>query len=293
MKRLKRAFTLIELLVVIAIIAILAAILFPVFAQAKMSAKTAAGLSNVKQLAVSNQLYYADYDDTRMGRQQVDDGTCMSYRQLTDPYAKSSEIFTDPVNPLAKFYEGFSDQAIRNVICPATSAPIGNLKRYRRGYDWVNLFGARGGGGYWDGHGLSLSSVDAPAATGDIAEASNLFADLGPFLYWWPHVDEDTSWLGSGIAPVTGGGWNGGNGDKYGKKAMNVAYLDGHAKRTSYTSMCGPWMTVDVPGGTVTVTNSGYKTFWNFSIDEINATGQSWMAGAVETYCQTLPADYK
>ena len=48
----KHAFTLIELLVVIAIIAILAAILFPVFAQAKVAAKKTVDLSNVKQLAL-------------------------------------------------------------------------------------------------------------------------------------------------------------------------------------------------------------------------------------------------
>jgi len=59
-----RAFTLIELLVVIAIIAILAAILFPVFAQAKSAAKKASCLSNVKQMATAAQLYLGDYDDT-------------------------------------------------------------------------------------------------------------------------------------------------------------------------------------------------------------------------------------
>lgn len=59
----KKAFTLIELLVVIAIIAILAAILFPVFAQAKAAAKSASCLSNVKQLALAEKLYGADYDD--------------------------------------------------------------------------------------------------------------------------------------------------------------------------------------------------------------------------------------
>lgn len=59
-----RAFTLIELLVVIAIIAILAAILFPVFAQAKMAAKKTSALSNVKQLGTSVQIYIADQDDT-------------------------------------------------------------------------------------------------------------------------------------------------------------------------------------------------------------------------------------
>ena len=59
----KKAFTLIELLVVIAIIAILAAILFPVFAQAKVAAKNAAGISNQKQIGLSVILYSADYDD--------------------------------------------------------------------------------------------------------------------------------------------------------------------------------------------------------------------------------------
>ncbi len=59
----KKAFTLIELLVVIAIIAILAAILFPVFAQAKAAAKKTSDLSNVKQIGTSMQLYVTDHDD--------------------------------------------------------------------------------------------------------------------------------------------------------------------------------------------------------------------------------------
>jgi prepilin-type N-terminal cleavage/methylation domain-containing protein len=53
----KKAFTLIELLVVIAIIAILAAILFPVFAQAKLAAKKTASLSNVKELGLAEIMY--------------------------------------------------------------------------------------------------------------------------------------------------------------------------------------------------------------------------------------------
>ncbi|MBN9504271.1 MAG: prepilin-type N-terminal cleavage/methylation domain-containing protein [Armatimonadetes bacterium] len=63
MANIKRAFTLIELLVVIAIIAILAAILFPVFAQAKAAAKKTACLSNTKQISVGAIMYAADYDD--------------------------------------------------------------------------------------------------------------------------------------------------------------------------------------------------------------------------------------
>jgi len=60
----RKAFTLIELLVVIAIIAILAAILFPVFAQAKEAAKDTQTLSNLKQTGLSNLIYAGDYDDS-------------------------------------------------------------------------------------------------------------------------------------------------------------------------------------------------------------------------------------
>lgn len=59
----RRAFTLIELLVVIAIIAILAAILFPVFAQAKNAAKQAMCLSNMRQLGMAAMMYKADNED--------------------------------------------------------------------------------------------------------------------------------------------------------------------------------------------------------------------------------------
>jgi prepilin-type N-terminal cleavage/methylation domain-containing protein/prepilin-type processing-associated H-X9-DG protein len=59
----RKAFTLIELLVVIAIIAILAAILFPVFAQAKEAAKRTADLSNLKQIGTATMIYVNDYDD--------------------------------------------------------------------------------------------------------------------------------------------------------------------------------------------------------------------------------------
>jgi prepilin-type N-terminal cleavage/methylation domain-containing protein/prepilin-type processing-associated H-X9-DG protein len=59
----KRAFTLIELLVVIAIIAILAAILFPVFAQARAKARGITCISNVKNIALAGMMYTQDYDE--------------------------------------------------------------------------------------------------------------------------------------------------------------------------------------------------------------------------------------
>lgn len=63
MRHLRRAFTLIELLVVIAIIAILAAILFPVFAQAREAGKRTVCVSNMKQMGLSLVMYATDHDD--------------------------------------------------------------------------------------------------------------------------------------------------------------------------------------------------------------------------------------
>src|SRR5688572_20672368 len=62
--RRRGGFTLIELLVVIAIIAILAAILFPVFAQAREKARASGCLSNQKQIALAFSMYAQDYDET-------------------------------------------------------------------------------------------------------------------------------------------------------------------------------------------------------------------------------------
>ncbi|MFW5697319.1 MAG: prepilin-type N-terminal cleavage/methylation domain-containing protein, partial [Fimbriimonadaceae bacterium] len=98
-----KAFTLIELLVVIAIIAILAAILFPVFAQAKVAAKGAASLSNMKQQAIAQQMYANDYDDWLVygwwEPSATADGNATHWVQRVLPYIKNDEIFVDPSGP--------------------------------------------------------------------------------------------------------------------------------------------------------------------------------------------------
>jgi prepilin-type N-terminal cleavage/methylation domain-containing protein len=95
---LRKAFTLIELLVVIAIIAILAAILFPVFAQAKLSAKQTASLSSVKQIGTGNAIYMADHDDESVPYWYYwrGDGVAISYMEMMHPYIKNAQLQLNP-----------------------------------------------------------------------------------------------------------------------------------------------------------------------------------------------------
>jgi prepilin-type N-terminal cleavage/methylation domain-containing protein len=92
----KRAFTLIELLVVIAIIAILAAILFPVFAQAKSAAKDSVALSNAKQLGLACLMYSADYDDVFPLAVVGNPTTWDSWHGIAQPYMKNWGIDSHP-----------------------------------------------------------------------------------------------------------------------------------------------------------------------------------------------------
>lgn len=114
----RRGFTLIELLVVIAIIAILAAILFPVFAQAREKARSASCLSNMKQIGMGMMMYVQDSDDTYpldtyLPNQLASDpkagvpanmfvnyvgasGNYITWMDLIFPYVKNIQIFVCP-----------------------------------------------------------------------------------------------------------------------------------------------------------------------------------------------------
>jgi prepilin-type N-terminal cleavage/methylation domain-containing protein len=97
----RRGFTLIELLVVIAIIAILAAILFPVFAQAKEAAKKTVCISNHKQMSTATMLYMGDYDGyAPIGVGYNQPTRVISFvHDLTSPYRKNKELITCPTYP--------------------------------------------------------------------------------------------------------------------------------------------------------------------------------------------------
>ncbi len=96
----KKAFTLIELLVVIAIIAILAAILFPVFAQAKEAAKKTTDLSNQKQIALGLVMYAGDVDDRFVTHAYQNVGQTGAnqiwWPQAVQPYVKNWQLFRSP-----------------------------------------------------------------------------------------------------------------------------------------------------------------------------------------------------
>src|SRR5215216_330827 len=100
-RRTQRAFTLIELLVVIAIIAILAAILFPVFAQARAKARQTVCLSNMRQLGNAMTMYLQDYDEVYPVSNRTYDPTGPawsasiygSWTQHLHPYTRNVDIF--------------------------------------------------------------------------------------------------------------------------------------------------------------------------------------------------------
>ena len=147
----RRGFTLIELLVVIAIIAILAAILFPVFAQARESARKATCLSNQKQIGLAVHMYIQDYDGMYPSQQR--DGVLVNLPGGPVVYKNTDQNFMDELYPYCKNARIFH--------CPS------NIKRA-----YTNQKGGWANGYHFNGAFLSNPPGCKPGSCSGIAEAA-------------------------------------------------------------------------------------------------------------------------
>jgi len=229
-----RAFTLIELLVVIAIIAILAAILFPVFAQAREAARKSQCTSNVKQLLTGTLMYCQDYDERFPGwaggppspgagdAWTLPQGSGWWFNQI-QPYIKNYGLYTCPSDnrPFSANGSGCGSCGWGHAIVTGS-----NPNRYFQLSYGINEFIAA-----WNQTYNRQAAIPRPADTSVIAEA------FGP-LY--------NEWDGQGMFRITQarygewGSWGGAadnqNWEKWKAYAAHaqegevIGYADGHAK---------------------------------------------------------------
>ena len=214
----KKAFTLIELLVVIAIIAILAAILFPVFAQAREKARQTSCLSNMKQVGLGLLMYVQDYDE------QTPSGRGGGWEWWTElmPYFKNIDFLYCPDrNDGGRYTQGSGTNGV-------SSGPFQLRKYIGYGYNWGPI-GWRGGGlldrqqpdpvaaslGINQTHipGVSLASITEPAGTfafGDTYDTPRMTIGIG--------FAGDT-WNGTSVGAL-----------RHSSGMLNYAFVDGHAK---------------------------------------------------------------
>jgi prepilin-type N-terminal cleavage/methylation domain-containing protein/prepilin-type processing-associated H-X9-DG protein len=238
------AFTLIELLVVIAIIAILAAILFPVFAQAREKARQTACLSNTKQIGTAMMLYAQDNDEA-LPLSVYWPGYATEKRwwlgQIQD-YLKSDPVFVCPSAPDLTPPVAFSGTAyaatalgygLNSNVCPTNIT--GTIATSR-----------------------SLAEIADSAGTALVLDAEEYdgarIAGKNDPLTWGGYRQSPPKATGWSWMPPSN--WTGGNATAYNNAGanrrpfprhnggMNVVYADGHAKWSRIDRFLGP-----LPGG--------------------------------------------
>jgi prepilin-type N-terminal cleavage/methylation domain-containing protein/prepilin-type processing-associated H-X9-DG protein len=210
-----RGFTLIELLVVIAIIAILAAILFPVFAQAREKARAATCLSNMKQVGLALSMYVNDYDEMYPNHQDTDHFMLPTappnWGRALQPYIKNMRVYT----------------------CPTARIWPGQAANAAKGWEITSILG---NGVLMRPKGLAIAAVPAPADIVALQEdyfsftvCYNRPADTGGGKFqWWHYLDDQkVSRSGAVDEDYSNQHMNGGN----------LVFADGHAKWRKYLSI--------------------------------------------------------
>jgi len=303
MSKIKQGFTLIELLVVIAIIAILAAILFPVFAQAKAAAKKTTCLSNLKQSSLGAMMYSNDADDSLPDVAVYgDQAETYIFAAKVDPYIKNRGIWKDSADP----YQVGSDQHAAvdeshtlwgGVWMKAPDDPCVGLKKsiypsgggysytypdsqyYKDVYPptdyminpdlWGYMNGGCPAGGLTGGYSHPGPNMTAGTNGGDglngIGTGSMSWTSVSRVVLMIDMPTDNTTWFGGIGSAVWGAGFKGMHGE-----TSNAAFFDGHAKSYSTNALH--------PAGT-----SDNDSHWkcancnNTPYAPANQVGQLWM----------------
>ncbi len=181
----RSGFTLIELLVVIAIIAILAAILFPVFAQAREKARQTSCLSNTKQLALGLYQYVQDYDEQMPTAfpavAPINGGNInrVPYDIQILPYVKNDQVYICPSDPWARQNSPVWDGRYLGKLyrrsygyIGAINTVEGDLRRPRQRPDLnTGMTGVGPNTNGWENPGTAMAAISEPADTIAICES--------------------------------------------------------------------------------------------------------------------------
>ncbi|AIE85613.1 prepilin-type N-terminal cleavage/methylation domain-containing protein [Fimbriimonas ginsengisoli] len=248
MNRQRRSgFTLIELLVVIAIIAILAAILFPVFAQAKLAAKKTSDLSNIKQNMTAVFIYANDADDSLAPSIEYEP-YIFAARIL--PYTKNKDIFK---NPASSAKEGTIQRKQAANGGPYMLDPndgcvglgvstVGISKYYNDIYPPLDyeinkyLFGydgktCKGQYNYYEpAPNMTSGSPGGEGVTG-IGPGSLSFVSVAKVVLWTDFPISGLQYPGNNVVPFWGQKFS------YFAGQANAAHMDGHAKSYPITKL--------------------------------------------------------
>ena len=259
MRRRRFAFTLIELLVVIAIIAILAAILFPVFAQAREKARQGACTSNLKQFGTSWQMYLQDYDEKiASANNPIGWGNCATMDgrsqfggwegNLLKPYLKNNKVFLCPSTPGQSVNTGDG--------CTLAQWPKIEYQVESYAYNYVSME-------RWDctaqaAVGKNISAIELPAETMVFWDSTTAWADCGYMggCGVWSQRDVPV-YLAKKNRPLLSGmqsSWV--SVDNMAREAphngqFDVMFADGHVKTTDWDRLKWGQLNVNIPTGNV------------------------------------------